>query len=65
MKRSEIVEGKYKYFVSYAHPSGYGMIQITMTKPWNTYEDVQEVAEHIKEKNGFEVTILNWKELQG
>ena len=52
------------YFVSYSHKEGFGMIEIFRNKPIKTFDDVLSLREVIKEKNGLDVIILNWKELK-
>lgn len=63
-KKTKVVNPmKHVYFVSYSHNQGFGMIEISSDKPIKTYENVLAFRETIKEKNGFDVVILNWKKL--
>lgn len=55
---------KYVYFVSYAYEKGFGMIEISVDKEIRTYDDVVAMLGAIKEKNGLDVTIINWKRLE-
>jgi hypothetical protein len=52
----------YKYFVSYFFDNGHGMIEMTMTLPIRSMEDVRGVAKEIKRvgKIKWGVVILNW-----
>lgn len=55
----------YVYFVSYSHSmGGFGMIEVFRDKPIKTYDDVLSLREVIKDKNGLDVIIINWKELE-
>lgn len=55
---------KYVYFVSYSHKNGFGMIEIFSDRPVKTYDDVLSLRKTIKEKNGLDVVIINWKQLK-
>jgi FtsZ-interacting cell division protein YlmF len=63
---------KYKYFVSYGYQQypnnkdiGNGMIEIITIKPIKTYEDISDIAEHIREKHDWRsVVILNYKKIK-
>lgn len=56
---------KHKYFVSYSHNNGFGMIEIFTDLKVKTYDDVIKLRETIKETNGLDVIILNWIKLKG
>jgi hypothetical protein len=56
------VNFKYNYFVSFVHDDCFGMIDIAMTKPILSYNDIKAVSEIIKErvKSPSIVIILNF-----
>lgn len=56
---------KYCYFVSYAHPNGFGFIEIEWDFKIKCFDDVMRIRKIIQEKNNEkEIVILYWKELK-
>ena len=67
MDNSEIQ--KYHYFIAYLHQvnslqQGYGNCDVYRNKPITSYDDIKEIQERIREKNGVEqVIIVNYQRL--
>ena len=52
----------YRYYVSYAHTEGFGAVEYGDPKPITSFEQVNEMAEKIRRKQGYStrVIILNY-----
>lgn len=54
--------GTYVYFISYAHPSGFGNTTLAQTVPLNDYSHVVGAGEAIKNQFGYQaVSVLGWQ----
>lgn len=58
------VSVKHVYFVSYKYDQGFGMIEVITKRRIKTFEDVLSLKKIIKNKNGLDVVIVNWKKLK-
>lgn len=48
---------KYKYFVVYIYAEGWGNMDVTLTEPIQTIEDIRSVEQAIAEKQQLEETV--------
>ena len=61
----DLGNGKFYYYVSFAHHGGFGGTQVEMDAPISSGMDVLDLMEMIKEgpNDPGEVVILSWQEL--
>jgi len=61
------VPAPYTYFVSYAHTSGFGNVEIFRAEPIRSHADLTEIGEILARKNGEHqpVIVLNFALLSG
>ena len=60
----EINTQEYRYFISYAHPTGLGRTEVSLRRPMRSLSDVEVVERLLRSRSGVQITVTGWQRFE-